>query len=617
MEHEDYSSIKSSNRSFNNVLTTYLSRRSVLAGGVATAATFLAGCGSDDDPRPVANVSPTPAPAPSEGSGNQPLIGFNAVPLAGAGGAEPRVSDDYDMQVLIPWGTPINPDVGPEFNWPPSAEEQAQQVGIGHDGMWFFPLDDNSANERGLLVLNHEYGLNNHVLGGPPQSLADVQVSQHAHGITVVEIAQINGQWRNVDSGYARRIHVNTPMTFSGPAAGSPLLQNPINNEPQGTLNNCANGYTPWGTYLTCEENAPYYFGTSDEDWVPTEGHNRYGYAAFWAFFYGWSYHDERFNLSNPDYVNETNRFGWVVEIDPMRPWEKPVKRTALGRFKHEGCAVVEGRDNRIVGYMGDDEQFEYIYKFVSSDDWELLRAEGKSPLDHGTLYAAKFNDDGSGEWLELSMDNPAVAAEFSGQDEVVTFARKAADLAGATPMDRPEWTTVSPTGEVYCTLTNNSSRAEIGPGSPLAPNPHGHIIRWQDSDQHVGTTFTWDIFLIAEETHGTEEAFGSPDGLWADPDGRIFIQTDGSGQPEDLNDQMLVANAETGEVHRLFEGVPGCEISGIAVTPDRRTMFINVQHPGNGDPELTNFPSETDGTTIPRDATMVITRKDGGIIGS
>lgn len=609
-EYEDYSSIKSTNRPFEDVLNVYRSRRNVLAGGVAAAATFLTS----------SSVLGKPGKGRGRGHGNsQPLMDFTPLPVAGGGGVEPRIAQDYNMQVFALWGEPINPGSGPAFNWPPTAQDQAQQIGIGHDGMTFFPRGRgrDSGNERGLLVMNHEYGTNNHTLGKSPENLDEVKVSQHAHGVSVLEIARINGEWRHVDSGYARRIHVNTPVAFSGPAADSPLLQNPINNEPQGTLNNCANGQTPWGTYLTCEENAPFYFGTDNPDFVPTEGHERYGYAAFWSFFYGWPNHDPRFVLGHPDYVNETNRFGWVVEIDPTRPWEKPVKRTALGRFKHEGCAIVEGRGKRIVGYMGDDEQFEYIYKFVSEKNWKALRAQGKSPLDHGTLYAAKFNDDGSGEWLELSMNNPVVAAGFSGQDEVVTFARKAADLAGATPMDRPEWTSVGPDGDVYCTLTNNSAREETGPGSPMAPNPHGHIIRWRDSDHHVGTSFTWEIFLVAELTHGTEESFGSPDGLWADPDGRVFIETDGSGQPDGLNDQMLVADADTGEIRRMFEGVPGCEITGIATTPDRRTMFINVQHPGGGDPTETNFPYPFDGTTIPRDATVAITRKDGGIVGS
>jgi hypothetical protein len=191
-----------------------------------------------------------------------------------------------------------------------------------------------------------------------------------------------------------------------------------------------------------------------------------------------------------------------------------------------------------------------------------------------------------------------------------------AADVLGATPMDRPEWATVAPNGLVYCTMTNNSGRTEANAANPLAPNPDGHIIRWKDSHEHVGTRFEWEIFLIAADTHGTEESYADPDGLWADPDGRIFIQTDG-GQKDGLNNQMLVADPRTREIKRLFTGVTGDEVTGMAVTPDRRTMFINVQHPGNGNPTLTNFPLAFDGVTIPRDATVAIRRKDGGIIGS
>lgn len=222
------------------------------------------------------------------------------------------------------------------------------------------------------------------------------------------------------------------------------------------------------------------------------------------------------------------------------------------------------------------------------------MRAQGMSPLDHGTLYAAKFNDDGSGDWLELSPNNPALAG--MSLEEILTFARVAADKAGATPMDRPEWTTVAPNGDVYCALTNNSARTVADAANPLAPNADGHIIRWHDSDQHTGLSFTWDIFIIAQDTHadGDERTFSDPDGIWIDPDGRIFIQTDG-GQKKGLNNQMVVASTyDSGpdmDVRRLFSGVTSDEITGIAVTPDRRTMFINTQHPGNGDPTRTNFP--------------------------
>lgn len=319
-----------------------------------------------------------------------------------------------------------------------------------------------------MLAVNHEFGTNSHVLGkSMPESLEDVRVSQHAHGVSIVEIRRVDGQWRTIRSSRARRIHVNTPVDFSGPAAEHALLQTPNGNVPLGTVNNCANGATPWGTYLTCEENFNGYFGARNREttWTPTPGQERYGFSA-------------------------------------------------------------------------------------------------------------------------------------------------------ATPMDRPEWTTVAPNGDVYCTLTNNSRRTVPDAANPLAPNPDGHIIRWHDSRDHVGTTFEWDIFLVAQDTHGTEDTFSDPDGLWADPDGRLFIQTDG-GQKDGLNNQMLVADIETGEIRRLLTGVVGDEVTGIAVTPDRRTMFVNLQHVGNGDPLATNFPVPYDGKTIPRDATLVITRKDGGIIGS
>jgi secreted PhoX family phosphatase len=304
-----------------------------------------------------------------------------------------------------------------------------------------------------------------------------------------------------------------------------------------------------------------------------------------------------------------------------MNASQTPVKRTALGRVKHENAELVVGQGGRAVVYMGDDERFDYIYKFVSESNWRSMQARGISPLDQGKLYVAKFNDDGTGNWIELTINNPALAARFADQAEVLTYARIAADTVGATPMDRPEWIAAAPNGEVYCTLTNNTRRTTPDAPNPLAPNPFGHIIKWRDSNNHVGTTFTWDIFVRAVDTHDTDKsAFGSPDGLWSDSDGRLFIETDGT-QPEingvTLNDQMLVADTNTGEIRRIFSGVTGCEVTGITVTPDRRTMFVNLQHPGDGDPTLTNFPAQPGSGRIPRDATVVITRKDGGIVGS
>jgi len=624
-DHDNQIDNRSSNTPFNKVLSANLDRRQVLTGTLAVAAASFF-VGANDAHATYGYSGHHKKWRPRKPRHHGPLVNFSPVPVAAGNGPLPVISEDYQYDVLIPWGEPIEPN-GPAYQYPPNAKDQAHQIGIGHDGMWFFPATEYfgyykqrsfKSSRKGMLVVNHEFGRNSVVLGkDAPESLEDVRVSQHAHGVSVVSIAKRHNKWRTTRSKNARRIHVNTPVEFSGPVAGSDLLKTPNGNIPLGTVNNCANGYTPWGTYLTCEENFNGYFGASNSTtaWIPTPEQERYGFSEN-GFGYGWHNFDRRFDLSDEDYKNEENRFGWVVEIDPRNGKKKPVKRTALGRVKHEGVAITEGKGKRIVAYMGDDQRFDYIYKFVSADNWKKMRRAGKSPLDEGKLYVAKFNDDNSGEWLELTIDNPVLAARFNSQEEVLTYARIAADELGATPMDRPEWTTVAPNGDVYCTLTNNSRRTTPNAANPLAPNNDGHIIKWRDANNHVGLTFKWEIFLIAETTHGTEDSFADPDGLWADPDGRLFIQTDG-GQKDGLNNQMLVADTKTGELRRLFTGVTGDEVTGITVTPDRRTLFVNLQHPGNGDPTATNFPADTDGVTIPRDATIVITRKDGGIIGS
>ena len=616
-DHDNQIDNPTNSKPFSKILNLDTDRRSILKGSVATAiGSFFVGMSSTKSA--VAN------------SNN--LIGFNPVRLTDGSGATPSISSDYQYQVLIPWGEPLKPG-GPEFSYPPTSADQAKQIGIGHDGMTFFPdtvlglfgseegdTASRLSNWSGKLAINHEFGNNNHVLAkSEPESMEDVRVSQHAHGVSIVAIKKDSrfGDWKVVDSKDARRIHVNTPVTFSGPVAESDLIKTKNGNIPLGTVNNCSNGSTPWGTYLTCEENFNGYFGATNlqQSWIPTEEQERYGFSEN-GFGYGWHNYDKRFDLSDPDYHNEENRFGWIVEIDPHDATQTPVKRTALGRFKHEGVEIVVGRNGRIVAYMGDDQRFDYIYKFVSDDNWWTMRQQGRDPLDEGKLYVARFNEDGSGDWLELTIDNPNLSARFSSQAEVLTYSRLAADILGATPMDRPEWISVAPNKDVYCTLTNNSQRTVADAVNPLAPNSDGHIIRWRDTLNHTGDRFAWEVFLVAEETHGTEESFSDPDGLWADPDGRIFIQTDG-GQKDGLNNQMLVTDQGATEIKRLFTGVTGDEITGITVTPNRRTMFINMQHPGNGDPSITNFPAEQDGVTVPRDCTIVITRKDGGIIGS
>jgi hypothetical protein len=634
----------SGNRPFQDVLNVNLARRKLLQAGVGATATLIGAWSGAAQASGWRNFG-------WRRSGR--LLGFKPVSLAEGGGAEPAISADYEFDVILPWGDPLEPG-GPAFKLPIDPQEQTLQIGIGHDGMWYFPIidhfgkrfgwDDHTdrdpwrgrrleylGSNHGVLCLNNEFGTNFHVLGKDvPESLDDVRVSQHAHGVSVIELERsYGGKWHTVSGNLARRIHGNTLVEFGGPAEGHPLLENPNGNVPLGTLNNCAMGFTPWGTYLTCEENFNGYFGTEDPLWEPTDAQRRYGLSNG-GFGYFWHRFDRRFDLADPDYVNEHNRFGWVVEIDPFDPTQTPVKRTALGRRKTEGAITHVADDGKLVVYIGDDERFDYCYKFVSAEDWQTMRGNGESPLDRGTLYVARFNDDGTGDWLELSLNVGALAAEFADLGAMLINTRRAADIVGATPMDRPEWSTVAPDGRVYFALTNNSVRTDVGVievngrpvdsgpngANPLAANPDGHIIRWTEILGHSGNRFEWDIFVFAKDTHGTEQSFADPDGIWADPDGRLFIQTDG-GQKDGLNNQMLVADTETGEIKRLFTGVPGSEITGMAPTPDRRTMFINVQHPGNGNPAVSNFPAPTDGVTRPRDATIVITRKDGGVIGS
>ncbi len=620
---ETGSSNPTNNRPFHDVLSANMSRRTVLTGSLAVAGSTL--------------MATNPGMA-QLGSFFGGLINFTPIPVALGGGPEPAISADYQFQTFLRWGDPLEPG-GPAFEFPPtSAEKAALQISGGHDGMHFFPRTQTAdslggiefkSNTRGVLALNNEFIRTEMVFEFSkkvPESLEEVRIVQNYHGVTIVEIAKnADGEWEQIESNITRKVTTNSNVTFSGPAANSPYLQTPNNNVPLGTLNNCAHGVTPWGTYLTCEENFNGYFGTADENgnpvldipWEPSEEQQRYGFTEF-GFAYFWHKYDRRFNLADPGFKNEENRFGWVVEIDPMDPTKIPVKRTALGRCKHENAHIMIGDGNRVVVYMGDDQRFDYVYKFVSADDYEVMLANGISPLDEGTLYAARYNDDGSGDWLALDMSVPALAARFNDQGELVTFARIAADIVGATPMDRPEWATNAPNGDIIFAMTNNTRRepGQEDAANPLAPNPDGFLMRMKEGN-FIGTSFTWDIFLFAADTRNSENVFTDPDGILVDEDGRLFIETDG-GQPDGLNNQLLVTDVnDPSTIYRLFTGVAGCEITGITFTPDRRTAFINVQHPGNGDPALTSFPAPFDGVTKPRDAVVAITRKNGGIIGS
>jgi secreted PhoX family phosphatase len=558
----------------------------------------------------------------------------------------------YTADVLYAWGDPISD--GPAFRRDAgnTVADQERQAGMHHDGIHFFPLPRGSQiSTQGLLTVNHEYtddGLL-HPGGMEPWTAEKVAKSQAAHGMSVVEVARANGHWRVVrPSTRAWRVTGRTPIRVSGPAAGHPLLcttADPDGRIVLGTLNNCGHGATPWGTYLSCEENFNGYFVHRGE--VPP-AHRRYGVNAK-GFGYRWHEHDARFDAAA--HPNEPNRFGWVVEIDPYDPARPPVKHTALGRFKHEGAAVTLSPDGRAVVYMGDDERFEYIYKFVSRrrvDPGD--RAANLTLLEDGTLYVARFEPHGSGVWVPLVHGREGLdgGAGFSSQAEVLVNARGAADRVGATKMDRPEWIAVHPrTGEVYCTLTNNTNRGKDGhPGTdaanPRARNTFGHVVRWRERGGDAAeTAFAWDVFVLAGDPrhpdparHGTVkgDGFGSPDGLWFDARGVLWIQTDVSTSAlgkEDYaglgNNMMLAADPATREVRRFLVGPRGAEVTGVVTTPDGRTMFVNIQHPGESPSERADPANPTavsawpDGAADgrPRSATVVIRKRDGGVIGT
>ncbi|WP_419737381.1 PhoX family protein [Pseudomonas sp. COR18] len=616
-----------------------LSRRGFIsAGALCGAALFLGG-----------NLLTRSVMAASVSAATGKLLGFDSI--AAATGDQLSLPPGYTSSVLISWGQPLEKN-GPAFDPSGNGTAKAQEVQFGdnNDGMSLFPFPGD--DHRALMAINNEYTNYRHLYahGGQPQSLEDVHKAQASEGVSVIEIQRKDDQWHFVQgSPYNRRIHGNTPIRIGGPAAGHPWLQTRADKQGRkvlGTFQNCANGKTPWGTYLTCEENFTDCFGSSNAEQKFDAAQKRYGVVAA-SKEIGWHVHDPRFDLAlNP---NELNRHGWVVEIDPFDPQSTPVKRTALGRFKHENAALAETRDGRAVVYMGDDERGEFIYKFISRD-----RINHKNPkanrdlLDHGTLYVARFdNGDGNpdrprgkGEWVELSFGRNGIDADsgFASQAEVLIHARLAASVVKATRMDRPEWIVVSPIdGQVYCTLTNNARRGEdgqpVGGPNPREKNVYGQILRWHAAgNDHGAPTFEWDLFVVAGNpgVHaGTpkggssnitpQNMFNSPDGLGFDKAGRLWILTDGdysnAGDFAGMgNNQMLCADPASGEIRRFMVGPVGCEVTGISFAPDQKTLFVGIQHPGeNGG---STFPEHLPNGK-PRSSVMAIRREDGGIIGA
>ena len=662
MRDGDVISNNSNNQTFQEVVDARMSRRRFLGSGLATAAAFSLGGVS-------ALLKAVPASAdPIAG----PLVRFQGILVSDADTVV--VPQGYTAEVLIAWGDPVSK--GPKFmqDASNSAEDQARQWGFNNDGLVYFPI---AGSRHGLLVENNEYtddgllfpdGVNN-------WNEEKTNKSINAHGVSIIEIRKDlkERKWHVVrPSKYARRITGQTPINIGGPAAGDPRLR--TSDDPKGTLvlgtvNNCAMGFTPWGTYLSCEENFHGFFYTERAPNIPNEGdpdertnlEKRYGISPSNSGF-RWHTTHPRFNADIEP--NEPNRFGWVVEIDPFDPKSTPVKRTALGRFKHEGAWVQETKGGRIVVYMGDDERNEYIYRYVSNLPWRLARLKGINPLDDGILYVARFNPDGTGDWLPLVPGSvPPTPDHPMGWsiNDILINTRAAADAVGATMMDRPEWIDTFPHAlTAIATLTNNnrrgttpvsvnnpdgstvagSARPPVDAINPRVNNVYGHIITWKYDEDWTEPDFEWEIFALCGDptvpAHGSTidgDKFGSPDGIYVAPSGRLWIQTDVSASTINTgdyagfgNNQMVCADPATGKITRFLVGPKLCEITGVTVTPDEKTMFVGIQHPGERPDDLPTNPAnpkelsswpDGDFGGRPRSACLVITKDDGGEIGS
>ncbi|MDR2307281.1 MAG: PhoX family phosphatase [Paucimonas sp.] len=666
-----------------SVMDAYLSRRSVVRGSLGAAIAMIAGTGLTacfDGGGGSSHKDPAPQPPVTNPEKPKLKLGFSSI--AGSRTDACVVAPGYSAYVIAPWGTPLTALGNPwKADGSNTSADQANAMGMHHDGMHFFPI--NGSSDDGLLAINFEYidtaalhpaGPTTDASGKRPAE--EVRKEINAHGAGVVRLSKVNGRWQVVQNDpLNRRFTTASLMDIAGPLRGTDHVKtkfSPTGTQCRGTNNNCGNGYTPWGTYLTCEENWPGIFvnkGVRPADQTRigvggSSGQYKWESAAGDASEVA----DEfaRFNITpsgasaTADYRNEASTYGYIVEIDPYNAATLAVKRTALGRFRHEGCCpglAVAGKP--LVWYTGDDSNNEYLYKFVSDAVWDPADASpadrlatGAKYLDKGKLYVARFNADGSGVWLLLDVNTATSAGSTLGAlygdlPGIIINTRGAADAVGATPMDRPEWTAVNPlNGDVYLTLTNNSSRtpAKVDAANPRGPNRHGHIIRWHDSADHK--SFTWDIFVFGANAAGAPDInrsgltelnqFASPDGMSFDSRGVLWFETDNSEAtltsytndqllaviPTDLVDangkQVPINATNQVDLRRFFVGPNGCEVTGITFTPDNKTLFINIQHPDNWPTTDKATDVTATGTTVrPRSSTVVIQRNDGGEIGT
>ena len=635
---------KPKNDNFGDVLARNMARRSFLIGAAASVPVLM-----------------TASTFPSWQAEAKGISGLTFSPIQPTQADQITIPANYVSDVLVGWGDPLFPDA-PEFNVKKqTGEAQAQQFGYNCDFVGFFPLKN---EKRALLCVNHEYTTGPEMfrdyVPGAKQEETDVEIA--AHGGSVIEIEKSNGTWTMVRSdAYNRRITAETPMKITGPAAGHPLMR--TNTDPDGKtvlgmLNNCSGGKTPWGTWLTCEENFNQYFANNGllPDGEVKAAHTRYSVSVAatgrqWEKFY------DRFDLTKEP--NEPFRFGWVVEIDPYDPTFVPRKRTALGRTKHEAATTVVAPSGQVVVYLGDDQQFDYIYKFVTKGRFNPGRREDNFDLlDDGTLYVAKLNDDNTGSWIELSMKNPTLKTLFSSDGEILVKTRLAADAVGATAMDRPEDVQPNPVnGKVYLTMTNNSARVLLRPdagevaANPRVPNFGGHIIELTENNgDHAAKKFQWEIFLLcgnpeidlkteqSELTPGLASSatffagyadvsnlgkVASPDNIAFDSRGNLWIATDGQpnnvdiGNPNDALHVVPTEGPQRGYLRQFLSGPKGCEVCGPEFSGDEKTLFAAIQHPGEGG-GFPNTVSTWPGTKkqFPRPSVIQVQERTGAKIG-
>jgi secreted PhoX family phosphatase len=632
---------------FHDILNRRTSRRTVLQwGGMAALA---------------AGVSALPRMAQAGQTAltsSVPALDFESVKHAYTQGHE--LAQGYQMNLVMRWGDPLDATQGAFDPAALTAKTQEKRFGFNNDFLAYLPFTKNSKDStHGLLHANHEY-TDIHLMfpkttteNATPEQL---KIEMAAHGFSVVEIKRDAAQgWQQVvGSKFARRVTATTPIAISGSAAGHTrmrTLKDPTGKLVLGTMGNCAGGVTPWGTVLTCEENIDVYFYGKT---VGDEAKNHERYTIGKETGYGWYKIDSRFAVAREP--NEPNRFGWVVEYDPHNPKSQPVKRTALGRFKHETATCAIAHDGRAVVYSGDDDYFEYLYRFVSEKSTGLhlkpLTEQGEAHsvgesedrgsiprdlLDSGTLQVAKFHDNGKLEWIPLVHGQNGLTAKngFHSQADVLIEARRAGDTVGATHMDRPEGIAIHPhTQAVYVSLTKNPKRTETDAANPRPANKAGHIVMLQPANgDHGSNDYTWEIFVLAGDPDADAPRYGkrpkqndwfsNPDNLAMDPRGRLWVCTDGMPEANHLANG-LYAMPTTGESRAapkcFFRAPQGAEVTGLCFTPDGETLFLSVQHPAEDEGSTFDTPStrwpDFREDLPPRPSVVAFTRKKGGVIG-